>query len=70
MMSERDVRRMAGIAWRTIERSSHVARRERGAHRPLAAPRRASRRGTPAWSRRSIAEKRPLRRILCSRDRW
>jgi hypothetical protein len=57
-MSARDTRKIASIARRTFDRA------------PLTAPRRAERRGTPAWSSRSLAERRPLRRLRCSRGRW
>lgn len=66
-MSERETRRIASIARRTFDRAGHLPRRERS---PLTAPRRAERRGTPAWSSRSLAERRPLRRLRCSPDRW
>lgn len=70
MMGEREARRMAGIGWKTIERSARVAMPERTKRAPLTAPRRSERRGTPAWSSRSIAERRPLRRLHCQRKRW
>lgn len=79
MMSERDVRRMAMIARRTysaslkaglFEQAGQVSRRERPTRAPLTAPRRTERRGTPAWSSRSLAERRPLRRLHCKRENW
>lgn len=70
MMSERSARRMAVIGWTTIDRCSRVQSGERSKRAPLTAPRRSDRRGTPAWSSRSIAERRPLRRLHCQRKRW
>jgi hypothetical protein len=70
MMSERDIHRMAGIGWRTIYRCTQASSPERGRRAPLTAPRRSDRRGTPAWSPRSIAERRPLRRMHCQRKLW
>lgn len=69
-MQDRDTRRIASIARRTLDRAGHSPGRDRPARAPLTAPRRAERRGTPAWSSRSLAERRPLRRLRCSPGRW
>ncbi|CAN5513522.1 hypothetical protein BH24CHL1_BH24CHL1_02370 [soil metagenome] len=69
-MSARDTRKIASIARRTFDRAGHLPFRERSHRAPLTAPRRAERRGTPAWSSRSLAERRPLRRLRCSQGRW
>lgn len=69
-MSERETRGIASIARRTLDRAGHLPRRERSSRAPLTAPRRPDRRGIPAWSSRSLAERRPLRRLRCSSGRW
>jgi hypothetical protein len=70
MMSERDMNRIAGIGWQTIYRCTQATSPVRSRRAPLTAPRRTERRGIPAWSPRSIAERRPLRRIHCHRRLW
>ena len=70
MMNQQSARRMAAIGWKTIDRCTRPQAVERSRRAPLTAPRRSERRATPAWSSRSIAERRPLRRLHCQRKRW
>jgi hypothetical protein len=70
MINDQNVRRIAVIGWKTIDRCARVPAAERSRRAPLTAPRRAERRGTPAWSSRSLAERRPLRRLNCQRKLW
>jgi hypothetical protein len=69
VMREPDVRRMAAIGWRTIDQYARGRSPERPRRDPLSAPRRTERRGIPAWSSRSLAERRPLRRLHCRPSR-
>ena len=68
-MQEQTALRIAAIGWKTIDRCARLTPVERLRRAPLTAPRRNERR-TPAWSSRSIAERRPLRRLHCQRKLW
>ncbi len=58
---------MAAIGWRTIQRCGRGPLPERTRRAPLTAPRRNDSRQIPAWSSRSLAERRPMRRMICRR---
>lgn len=58
---------MAAIGWRTIQRCCRGQLPERTRRAPLTAPRRNDSRQIPAWSSRSLAERRPMRRLICRR---
>lgn len=59
---------MAAIGWRTLQRCCRGPLPERTRRAPLTAPRRTTSRQVPAWSSRSLAERRPMRRLNCRRQ--
>jgi hypothetical protein len=59
---------IALMGWRTLQRCARGPVPERTRRAPLTAPRRNEGRQIPGWSSRSLAERRPMRRMICRRS--